>query len=127
MNRRIQLLLIIVAMCFTCTAAAAATYTYDKLNRLTKVVYGSGSDGTLSYIEYTYDAAGNITLISSLGNVLYGDVDNNRKVDLADAIMSFQIVTGQSISPPEVRKAAINDDRQIGPEEAIYILRKISE
>ncbi len=127
MKRRIHSVLLIAAMCFICTAAAAATYTYDELNRLTKVVYGSGSDGTLSYIEYTYDTAGNITLISSLGNILYGDVDNNRTVDLADAIMSLRIVTGQSVSPPNVRKAAINNDQRIGPEETIYIMKKISE
>jgi len=41
--------------------AATITYTYDSLNRLTRVVYGNGDT-----IEYTYDAAGNrLTLKAS--------------------------------------------------------------
>src|SRR3972149_7792610 len=40
--------------------AATITYTYDNLNRLTKVDYGNGTT-----TEYTYDAAGNrITLLT---------------------------------------------------------------
>jgi YD repeat-containing protein len=38
----------------------AATYEYDDLNRLTKIIYESGD-----YIEYEYDAAGNIVGVSS--------------------------------------------------------------
>ncbi|WP_207717373.1 RHS repeat domain-containing protein [Anaerosporobacter faecicola] len=37
-----------------------ATYTYDKLGRLIKVIYEDGS-----YIEYEYDANGNITNIKT--------------------------------------------------------------
>src|SRR3990170_6791398 len=41
--------------------AATITYTYDSLNRLTRVDYGNGYT-----IEYTYDAAGNrLTLKAS--------------------------------------------------------------
>jgi YD repeat-containing protein len=39
------------------TRAEAITYTYDELNRLTRVDYDNGS-----VVEYTYDKAGNITL-----------------------------------------------------------------
>src|SRR3972149_4266873 len=43
------------------TEVAAITYTYDSLNRLTKVAYGNGAT-----ITYTYDAAGNrLSLVST--------------------------------------------------------------
>lgn len=40
--------------------AVAATYTYDSLNRLTKVTYDNGTSAA-----YTYDAAGNITEVAT--------------------------------------------------------------
>src|SRR3989304_7487309 len=42
--------------------AATITYTYDYLNRLTKVDYGNGDT-----IEYTYDAAGNRLTLQASG------------------------------------------------------------
>jgi len=42
---------------FLALPAQAETYEYDKLNRLTKVVYNDGS-----CIEYEYDANGNMTM-----------------------------------------------------------------
>jgi len=42
--------------------AATITYTYDSLNRLTKVDYGNGDT-----IEYTYDAAGNRLTLKASG------------------------------------------------------------
>jgi len=59
------LILMIIVVCFLFIGAkshaAAITYTYDSLNRLTRVVYGNGDT-----IEYTYDAAGNrLTLKAS--------------------------------------------------------------
>lgn len=41
-----------------------ASYVYDKLGRVTKVIYDSDS-----YVEYTYDANGNITNVNAVGNV----------------------------------------------------------
>ena len=48
-----RLLVFIVLYC-QISCGATCTYTYDNLNRLTKVTYG---DGTTE--EFTYDAAGN--------------------------------------------------------------------
>ena len=45
---------VLVFVCPCLSYGATVTYTYDNLNRLTKVVYG---DGTTE--EFTYDAAGN--------------------------------------------------------------------
>jgi len=45
---------------FLALPAQAETYEYDKLNRLTKVVYDDGS-----CIEYEYDANGNMTMTES--------------------------------------------------------------
>jgi YD repeat-containing protein len=46
---------------FLVTSSYAVTYTYDKLHRLTKVVYNSGQT-----IFYQYDAAGNIISVKNL-------------------------------------------------------------
>ena len=43
------------------SGAGAVVYTYDSLNRLTAVQYASGAQ-----IAYSYDAAGNLTLISQM-------------------------------------------------------------
>ena len=126
MRRIILKLLIIMAFFCTYNTADATTYTYDALDRLVKVVYGSGSDGTLSYIEYSYDEAGNITLINSLGGVFYGDIDASGSVNLADAILTLQLINGQEPVPAPAKKSDANADQKIGMEEAIYILQNIS-
>lgn len=46
--------------------AATITYTYDNLNRLTKVDYGNGVTE-----QYTYDAAGNRLTLVATGNPLF--------------------------------------------------------
>ena len=127
MKKSMLKLLIVTAVFFVWTPADAATYTYDKLDRLIEVVYGSGSDGTLSHITYTYDEAGNNTSITSLGGVLFGDIDDNRSVTLADAILTLQIISGQEPASPPVKKSDVNGDQRIGMENAIYILQKLSE
>jgi YD repeat-containing protein len=43
--------------------AWAITYQYDALGRITKVTYDDGSS-----VEYTYDAAGNRTLVKATKN-----------------------------------------------------------
>lgn len=60
-------LAVIVSILVTAVASFAGTinYTYDSLNRLTKVDYGNGTT-----IAYTYDAAGNrLTMTSSTSTV----------------------------------------------------------
>ena len=49
-------LLYTLALLFAATQLFAQTYTYDNLNRLTKVVYPNGTT-----VTYTFDALGNRT------------------------------------------------------------------
>lgn len=54
-----------------------------------------------------------------------GDVDGVNGVDLTDAILALQALTGQH--PQNIFSGAdINGDGRIGPEEIIYILQKIA-
>lgn len=57
-----HLFLVSVALCLT-QWASAENYTYDQLNRLTKVDYGGGKS-----ITYSYDPAGNIASIVKVGS-----------------------------------------------------------
>jgi len=50
----------IVALLLASTCSAATDYTYDGLNRLTYVDYGGGNS-----IAYVYDAAGNLTSVTT--------------------------------------------------------------
>lgn len=65
MNSIVKVVLTFVLLFSTTTIVSAASYTYDELNRLTKVTY---EDGTI--VSYTYDAAGNIL---SVKNELKGE------------------------------------------------------
>ena len=98
--------IMLVGMIVSSAYAATATYTYDNLNRLTHVSYDNGNS-----IEYTYDAAGNITRVDKVGELatvdaptvmthaanniasgtatLHGSVNANN----AEAVVSFQYGT----------------------------------
>ena len=58
-----------------------------------------------------------------------GDIDGDCSVDLRDAIISLQVVTGKG--PAAVRSsypssgADVNGDNQVGTEEAINALREV--
>lgn len=49
---------VLVLLLCSVSYVSAETYQYDKLNRLTKVIYEDGS-----YISYEYDASGNLSKI----------------------------------------------------------------
>ena len=61
---------------------------------------------------------------------LKGDVDGNKKLDLTDAILALQVVSG--MKPQGIRQdyplsgTDVNGDDRIGIEEAIYIMQKVS-
>jgi cyclophilin family peptidyl-prolyl cis-trans isomerase len=66
----------------------------------------------------------NLVMISDM--VYAGDLDNDKSVDLADAIRSLQMmagITGQTAS----LDAEINHNGRIGMEEVFYILQKLSQ
>ena len=56
-----------------------------------------------------------------------GNVDNDTEIDLNDAILTLQIMSG--ITPHEniTLSADINSDEKIGIQEAVYILNKIAK
>ena len=56
-----------------------------------------------------------------------GDVDGNGNVNLADAIFAIQVHTEMTTSAEINLAADVNGDIKIGPEEAIYVLQKLSE
>ncbi len=57
--------------------------------------------------------------------IIPGDVDGENEVTLADAILALQVIAG--IKPEKVCiRADVNNDEKLGPEEAVYILQKLS-
>lgn len=64
MSKKYFIYVWVVAIPFQAINAVAATYSYDNLNRLTSVTYG-----TNKIVSYTYDLAGNITSIRKSAGV----------------------------------------------------------
>ncbi len=55
-----------------------------------------------------------------------GDANNDGQVNLADAILILQMVTGTSPSETIHSGADVNRDNQLGMEDVIFILQKVS-
>jgi hypothetical protein len=55
-----------------------------------------------------------------------GDVNNDLKVDLADAVSAARILAGLDAPQELGPEADVNADGVIGPEEVIYILQRLS-
>lgn len=53
-----------------------------------------------------------------------GDVNNDLLVNLTDAIMAMQIISGVAPSQTVHKDADVNHDGKIGMEEVIFILQK---
>ncbi len=62
MKTTIILIIVFLMQSLFSVVSTAATYTYDELNRLQTVTYGSGN-----VVTYSYDAAGNITGVEKVG------------------------------------------------------------
>jgi len=58
--------------------------------------------------------------------IIVGDVDQNAKIQIQDLILALQVSTGLSPSIIINRLADINEDNQIGIEEALYISRMVA-
>ena len=58
-----------------------------------------------------------------------GDINNDKRVDLADAIMGLNILTGSSNVPPaaDLSQAIISADQRLGLDEVIFVLQKLAD
>lgn len=119
-------LIIIAAFFLLCTAAAPSAltinYTYDTLHRLIAVTYSNGAN-----IQYAYDPAGNRTLMRITVPGEIGDVNGDGVVDLTDAILSLQLMTGMTVPAVTNISGDVNGDGRIGAAEAIHAIEKSAQ
>lgn len=127
MKRKLKALVLITAlvvMLVTSNALSAlagtVAYTYDDLNRLTKVQYQNGSA-----IFYEYDAAGNITSIQQQGSVTYGDVNGADGINITDAVLVLKYITNPTLSI-DLTAADVNGVDSINITDAVLILKHIT-
>jgi len=103
-------LMLAILMTLPAPTAYAETYTYDAVGRLTSVTYGDGYS-----ISFDYDNAGN--LLQRMKFI---------RRTLTDAVIYMQVLSGIEPSQTVSIVADVNADNQIGLEEVIYILQKVS-
>ena len=82
---------------------------------------------TLKY--FARDVAGNAEAVKTQAYTINikgipGDLNGNKVVNLADAILAFQLMSGQTPAATLHNDADVNDDGKIGLQEVIYILQK---
>ncbi len=118
------LLIIFLALPSTFISASTATHAYDELNRLVQTVYDTGLKVTT--IDYSYDPAGNMLNFTVISDHLIGDVDDSQGVDLVDAVLCLQIVSGGSPSTAIYQSADIDGDNRISTAELLYVLQKVA-
>ena len=57
---------------------------------------------------------------------LPGDVNHDGVIDLVDAVLALQVLTGQTPAEPVYADADINNDGRLGMAEAIYAMQKVA-
>jgi len=67
-----------------------------------------------------------LTIIDDPTDVIAGDVNNDKTVDLADLILALQLMSNMTGITYVFEGADINDDGRIGIEEVLYILQFVS-
>lgn len=110
----VSLVILLASKCYA--SELSSVIAYDQLNRLK--TYSLTNTKYQLAISYTYDAAGNITQISSNQVV--------ETTSLADAIRYLQVLSGGN--PAGVSKDDdISHDERIGLEEAMGTLQRLSQ
>jgi mucin-19 len=66
------------------------------------------------------------TRVFSLTINLRGDINDDGHVDLADAVMAMQVLSGMIPAAPVHQSGDINNDSQVGLPEAVYVLQKVA-
>jgi YD repeat-containing protein len=112
--------LVFTLLCLCPAAADIVTYTYDDAGRLVAADYGNNT-----FIDYRYDNNGSL-LTRSTGNSGLGNVHPDEAVDLKDAILALQLMSGTIPEEIVVVRADVNGDTRLGMAEALFVLRKIS-
>jgi hypothetical protein len=102
------------------------------VNTSTGLISGTPTaSGTFSVTVNAANAGGTgsktvtITIAASI-SIIPGDLNNDRVVDLADAILGLQITGGIKPVVAVLIEADVNGDNKIGIEEVIYILQFIA-
>ncbi|RJP43619.1 MAG: PKD domain-containing protein [Desulfobacteraceae bacterium] len=80
---------------------------------------------TITVSNGTASSSGSFLLTVSKPTLI-GDINDDAKVDLSDAVLALQIVCGIPLAQPINLDADVNGDEKIGIEEAIYAIEKIS-
>ena len=63
----------------------------------------------------------------SINIVAYGDINDDGNIDLTDAVLALQIVSGIGLYQNIYSAADVNGDGKVGIQEVVYILQKVSE
>ena len=100
--------------------ASKISYTYDSIGRLTQVSY---DDGT--FIDYNYDKASNLLYRLVGPNNQPGDIFDDSEVNLKDAIVSLQVLTGV-LSSGILLSGDVNGDHKINQVETLFVLKMLA-
>jgi len=85
------------------------------------------SGGSCSGTETCSLVINNNTQITALFSNPWGDVNNDNKIDLTDAILSLQVLSNMDTTGKTITiKADANNDSKIGLAEVLYILQKVA-
>jgi hypothetical protein len=98
------------------------TYYFGNLSRDGNADFNhNGISDKVEYLNGTDPKASDFSVIAG------GDINGNGVVDLEDAILVFEIMSGRTPAVSIFNTADINQDGKIGMQEAIYILQKIAQ
>jgi len=117
-----------------CGSTCESNFAYEDQVTLTATA-DSGSE----FMGWAGDCSGNNTTTTinmnwaknckatfkSVAGIIAGDINVSGEPDLADAILTLQVLAG--INPPNINVGAdVNNDGKIGLEEVVYILQKVA-
>ena len=113
----VSIIITVILMSSVISSAATITYTYDSLNRITKVEHENGV-----IEEFTYDSAGNRLTLALTGTeaMLLGDINGDDIVDISDVILVLRIALGLDQDPG---CSDINNDGSVDISDVILTLR----
>ncbi|MCK9364544.1 MAG: Ig-like domain-containing protein [Syntrophales bacterium] len=112
-----------------CPTASVGTVTYPT-ETTWSVTTTNLAEGDNAISVKANDIVGNEATIHSvitLFIVTSGDVNNDKNVDLIDAVLAIQVMNNMALAQPIYNEADVNGDHRIGMAEVLYILQKAAE